>query len=288
MRVILVPVADRPECGVALEYAFELAARLGANVVGMHIRAHRETRVSTKSLELYVAKAAEAWALDLSARELERRSSRANALFARMAVAHEFNVTKSIRHGGRRHAVWQEKVGSPDRLIPIIGPVSDLLVVSRPRKTGRVARLFLLEAIMDSGRPVLVVPQDRRAPIGHRVLVAWNQSHEAMQAVVASLPILAAAEAVNIAVVGMEDSSGPKAGQLVAYLKAWGVRAEVVRRRDRNVTKALTSVYASTGSDLLVAGAYSRSRLREKIFGGVTEYLLHDADMPVLLHHADR
>ena len=48
-------------------------------------------------------------------------------------------------------------------------------------------------------------------------------------------------------------------------------------------------MYGSTGSDLLIAGAYSRrSRLREMIFGGVTEYLLHDADMPVLLHYADR
>ena len=105
-----------------------------------------------------MAKAAEAWSLDLSARELERRSSRANALFSRMAGAHGFNVTKSIRLGGQGHAVWQERVGSPDRLIPIVGPVSDVLVVSRPTKQGRVARLFLLEAIMHSGRPCLIVP----------------------------------------------------------------------------------------------------------------------------------
>ncbi|MFK8029068.1 MAG: universal stress protein [Gammaproteobacteria bacterium] len=38
-----------------------------------------------------------------------------------------------------------------------------------------------------------------------------------------------------------------------------------------------------TNSDLLVMGAYSRSRLRQRIFGGVTEYMLTRASIPVLM-----
>jgi nucleotide-binding universal stress UspA family protein len=38
-------------------------------------------------------------------------------------------------------------------------------------------------------------------------------------------------------------------------------------------------------ADLLVAGAYGRSRLSEVIFGGFTEGLLEDASLPVLLLH---
>ena len=39
------------------------------------------------------------------------------------------------------------------------------------------------------------------------------------------------------------------------------------------------------GADLLVMGAYSHTRLRERILGGVTKYVLEHADIPVLAFH---
>ena len=38
-------------------------------------------------------------------------------------------------------------------------------------------------------------------------------------------------------------------------------------------------------ADLLVMGAYSHSRLREMVFGGVTKRVLNDAALPVLMVH---
>jgi nucleotide-binding universal stress UspA family protein len=37
--------------------------------------------------------------------------------------------------------------------------------------------------------------------------------------------------------------------------------------------------------DLLVMGAYAHSPLRELILGGVTNYMLAHADVPVLMRH---
>lgn len=45
MRVILVPVADRPEYASALKVSFELGKRLGASVSGCHMRPHRYSEV---------------------------------------------------------------------------------------------------------------------------------------------------------------------------------------------------------------------------------------------------
>ena len=49
MRVILVPVADRPECARALDVAFDIGKRLGASVSGCHMRPHRYSEVSLSS-----------------------------------------------------------------------------------------------------------------------------------------------------------------------------------------------------------------------------------------------
>ena len=38
-------------------------------------------------------------------------------------------------------------------------------------------------------------------------------------------------------------------------------------------------------ADLLVMGGYSHSRLRELVFGGVTEHVLRQAKLPVLMVH---
>ncbi len=38
-------------------------------------------------------------------------------------------------------------------------------------------------------------------------------------------------------------------------------------------------------ADLLVMGAYSHTRLRERILGGVTKYVLEHAEIPVLAFH---
>jgi len=37
------------------------------------------------------------------------------------------------------------------------------------------------------------------------------------------------------------------------------------------------------GADLLCMGAYSHSRLRQLILGGVTRHVLENADIPVLM-----
>lgn len=279
MSVILVPTADRPECVFALDAAFRLAEMLDANVAGCHVRPQRgEAWTDTTAPRRVIrAESAESGPID---------SAGAKRLFAEAARSRGFTVTRRFAARHRQRAVWHDLVGSPARALGIAGPVADFSVVSRPKpQGGGRARAFLLAALLDTGRPVLVLAQRPVRKLAQRVLIAWNQSAEAAAAVTAALPLLKLAERVVIVSSGPENRAGPKSSRLSQYLATFDVEAECLRTRGREVEHEIHEVYRDVEADLLVMGAYSRNRLREMLFGGVTEHMLFTANLPVFLLH---
>jgi len=261
MRVILLPVADRPECVFALEAAFRLAAAHKASVLGCHVRPHRSDSGKFTC-------------------------SAARALFRRFATAAGFRHAKRPALGQSSLALWHEQVGTPDRIMAICGPTSDLSMVSRPKpRSSGAARDFLLATLFNSARPMLVLPQRRIASLGTRILIAWNRQREAALAVSAAMPMLQKADQVTIVACGAEDSPGPKAAQLRDYLTHWGVSTRTLHTRGRDVDGEIARAFRDTAANLLVMGAYSRHRVRERIFGGVTETMLFRSNLPVLMYH---
>jgi len=284
MRVILVPVANRPESSRALDSAFRLGQRLGADIVGCHIRPHRESEVRMPSL---MRGSAADWQSLTKGWNAEQLSADAESLFKARAERAGYRVARKPAADGEPVAVFQARVGSPDKLMPIVGPTSDLLVLSRPAgRGGRLASLFLMEALLHSCRPLLVLPQQRVAEPARNVLIAWNQSGEASRAVAMCMPVLRAADTVGIAVSGREGGLGPKASHLQRYLAHHQVDAEVHRGRGRDTAAEIESAYAKQGADVLLMGAYSRHRLRELVFGGVTDHMLRRSKLPVLMYHS--
>jgi nucleotide-binding universal stress UspA family protein len=286
MRVIFVPVADRPECAHALFTSFTLGKHLGASVTGCHIRARKSSPVSlssTSSLLHQDGDEAE-WQFAAKPEKGKRQQQAAEVLFTQVAAHHGFR--RQRKPGPAPGAIWMEKTGSPGKVIGIMGPISDLLVVSRPlHNSGMPARLFLSAALLKSGRPVLVLPQNRDLTVGRKICIAWNQSLEAARAVAAAMPLLQKAETVSIVNSGPETQLGPKSVQLATYLKHWGIQAERLSSQGRNPTGEIMEMYRSSGSDLMLMGAYTRGRMSRLVFGGVTEYMLEKATIPVLMLH---
>jgi hypothetical protein len=132
---------------------------------------------------------------------------------------------------------------------------------------------------------VLVLPQKNIKTLAKKICIAWNQSTEAIHAVKAALPLLQLAEEVNIVTCGAENRLGPKAKHLQKYLIGWNVKANHLKTKASNDNKAILKAYEKSNSDLLVMGGYSRSRLRQQVFGGVTEYMLTEAQIPLLILH---
>lgn len=288
MKLIMLPVADRPECKLALDAAFLLARQFSGSVMGCHLRPHRSERPRENLMHSYFgfSKSA-AVSSGLSEKEIELKSEDAEKLFKRLAAKNDFKQVKQPTLGAERVAEWHEMVGSLDRLFSIIGPTTDVSIVSRPKKTAKGPGAdFLLAALLDTGKPVIVLPQAPVTSLGKRVVIAWNQSIEAARAVTAAMPILQQAEAVEIVTSGAESRTGPKAAALVNYLKYWNVKASRTRTKGRDAAAEILEAFRSTESDLIVMGAYSRGRFRQKVFGGVTEDILFRSGEPVFSLHS--
>jgi len=287
MKVILVPVSNRPESNTALRVASNLAVRLDGNIVACHLRPHRDLDKDYRpgGLPLF-GSANRKWLDELSAKSTQSAAHAAKKSFEDIVEQAGLSIVKKPRLGGGKTAIWQEKVGSPDRLMEILGPVSDMTVVSRPAAKSAVGRMFLLAALMHTGRPLLVLPQKQTKPVGKRIVIAWNQSPEVSRTVSMVMPMMQQADEVTIVSCGLQDRLGPKASQLKTYLRSWGVSANIVTTPGRDEEAEMMAVYRDTNSDLLVMGAYSRSRLRELVFGGMTEYMLWRAKIPLIIQHA--
>ncbi len=171
---------------------------------------------------------------------------------------------------------------------------ADLVVLPRPYGEGKGAESeAVIEAALFEGKaPVLVLPEKGLGEKDgfERVVVAWNQSAEAMIAARQAMPFLKAAKTVDITVID-PPPHGPErsdpGGLLCQMLVRHGVHAEVsvLARSLPRVSDVLARHIWDQNADLLVMGAYGHSRFREAILGGATRNMLEKAEIPVLMAH---
>ncbi len=170
---------------------------------------------------------------------------------------------------------------------------SDLVVLPLPYGKGRgVEDEAVTEAALFEGMaPVLVVPPGGITTAQpKRIVLAWNQSREALVAARRAMPFLKRAEMVQIVVVD-PPTHGPErsdpGGQLCQLLVRHGVRAEVsvLARTLPRISEVLARQLRDVDADMLVMGAYGHSRFREAIMGGATRDMLENAQVPVFLAH---
>jgi nucleotide-binding universal stress UspA family protein len=189
---------------------------------------------------------------------------------------------------------WRQVEGVLASQIATQGRYSDLVVVGQaaPEGGGPEDNLHIEAALFDTGRPALVVPHAGPAgSLGRRVLVAWNGSREAARAVHDALPLMAGAEAVTVVTIDPEsgpDAHGEEPGADIArHLARHGLPVTVRRVVGSGIAAGdlLLNEAADLGADLIVMGAYGRSRLREFVLGGATRTMLRQMTVPVLMAH---
>jgi nucleotide-binding universal stress UspA family protein len=288
MRVIQIPVANRPECVTALGLAFTIAKQVGADVRGVHIRPHRDMPpnlpIGAGLRQNWVDTAD--W-IRTTEKEAEEQSISASSLFEKIATSNGYAIARKPRKDLTPVAFWQERVGNPDHIMPIIGPTADMMVVSRPaKKGGQKAKVFLMQALMNSHRPVLVVPPKPVKSIAKHIAIAWNGSGEAARIVHGALPLLKSADKVTLVSVGPMPGVGPSATEMAHFLSHHGIAAGKLSIRRGVPEEELSNACSSIGADLLAMGAYSRNRISEVLFGGVTQHMMFHTNLPVLLLHS--
>jgi nucleotide-binding universal stress UspA family protein len=143
-----------------------------------------------------------------------------------------------------------------------------------------------------TARPVLVVPYAGTfESIGKRALVAWDGSREAVRAVNDALPLLGGAEAVTVMSVGPREAELERHQLSIDRIIRHFQRHAITARLEESVqagiavSDVLLSRAADLGADLIIAGVYHHSQLREALIGGVSRDLLEHMTVPVLMSH---
>lgn len=169
---------------------------------------------------------------------------------------------------------------------------TDLVIAGQPPGMDSVEAELLTGALFGGGKPCLMLPRwTRPHSWGRRVFIAWKGTPEAARAVAGALPFIRKAETVRICCANprgaREGEDDQSLNRLATYLMRHGAKVEpvVTATSWEGAEKLIESEIEGFNADLVVMGAYGHSRLREMIFGGLTERMIKNANAAVLLAH---
>ena len=286
IKRILIPLPGSIAHQSEIELGLIAARAMGAQVEAMFIT---EPAPSISSSDVRFRPAA-ALQINQYAEERERLAADARERFSHACAHHGIPMFGAQElPDGLPAASWRQAEGSYDTVAVARAAGFDLVVAaSAPvmEALKEIAEASLLQA----RRPVLLTPPQMPGDLSGNAMIAWDESPECWHAVSAAIPFLRLARSIQVVSVD-RDAARRQASQAdaVAYLHCHGITAtaKVVAPQLRSVGDTLLSAAEEVGIGLLVMGAYSHSRLREMLLGGVTRHILKNASVsrPVLLAH---
>jgi nucleotide-binding universal stress UspA family protein len=270
--IVHVPAAAAAER--LMHVASPLARRFGAHLTGLHVVPH---------IPLYVDAGMGVGADFYTAQQqaLHEEAERVQEVFAKRLDTDQLKGDW-VRLSGEDRPAMQVAIA--------FCRAADVIVASQYDETmPGGAAYFPEDLVLGSGRPVVLVPrQGSFAEIGRRVLVAWNGGRESARAAFDVLPLLAEGAEVRVFQVTVRKEPERRTAQdVVDVFTRHGLRAEtaLVAPSGRSVGEEVLAAAGEYGADLVVMGCYGQSRLRETIFGGVTNSVLENMALPVMMSH---
>jgi nucleotide-binding universal stress UspA family protein len=271
-KTLIAVLQSREDADRVLDCAVPLAAHFGSHLVGIHAEA--VPIIYTTPMEFPVSELMEA-----SAEINQKHAREVRGVFeSRMSaegLSSEWHSVENLSGDSALPGAWAARC-------------ADLVIAQQGNPEAESAGSGDLNAlIFESGRPVLFVPYATTCPSRiRRVLVAWNGKREAARAAFDALPFIMEADETEIFTIDPPQNSatgGEASGvRIAAALARHGASVSVKTQNSDGVAKAVVieNRVSAFGADLLVLGAYSHSRLRELLFGGVTRTILRS--MPAL------
>ena len=282
LRSILVPVRGDGMVATVLGHAAELARQHQAHVSVVHCRA---PVVDMLPPGIPLPEFARKAMLQQAAELANQQEDHLRRILHRLAK--DFGLEEGAQRDGATTCTFTEEPGKMADVVKHAGRLSDLIVLPKPQKERNLGQSSLKSALYGAGRPVLICPA--QSPIGpefgQHVAIGWNGSLPAARAVASSLDIVHAARKVTILSGGKVQSHGPTAEELQAYYALRGVTAEIVRFKGKNPAAELLATTREIGASLLITGAYSHNHEAEMLFGGNTQKIVDNTEMPILMAH---
>lgn len=252
---------------------------------------------------------ADSGTLAVAVAQARRFSARLTGIFARREVSSSAVVARQPSEGlltqadaarkafeaatGGLETRWWQIIhgGDQDLLAEAVfcSHYVDLVIVGQPAAYGKhVPETMVEQIILNSGRPVLVVPAGQGAkPMGRTVVLGWRPAKQAARALHDCLPLLDGGSRVLVASVrGFTpmDKSLPQV-DVIEHLRAHGlkVEGERVNTEGLGVMDSLLSRAYDIDADLLVIGGHpGRALSFSGKAGAGTRHILAHASIPVL------
>ena len=223
-------------------------------------------------------------ARSLIARANEERKAQAQTFGSQLlARANAAGVTASLDVLQEDYTRLAADLGSLARL-------ADIAVMEADSGNVSLHEGILEQVLFDSGRPIIIVPPDWSggAKAG-KAIVSWDGSGKAARALGDAMPVLAHADSVEIvSISGDPDASkrldgadiAPHVSRHCRNVSVIGLPAQ-----DGDIAATLSAHAKMTRADLLVMGAFARTKLRQIILGGVTSTMISNPPCPVLMSY---
>ncbi len=221
--------------------------------------------------------------------EQERAARAAHDAFERACgLAHVPLLDEGADIGAMPSARWREAEGRYSTIT--VGRASGYdLIIAGSAAVSDTLRNIAEATLLQAGRPVLLAPIAQSYSLSRNPIIAWDNSPQCWSAVSAAVPFLQRADSVQVVSIDKDAWSKARARKdILDYLACHGIAAthRIVEPHSLSIGEALLAEAGEQNSGLLVMGAYSHSRLREMLLGGVTRHILaNTATTPVLMAH---
>jgi nucleotide-binding universal stress UspA family protein len=288
MKSILVPVGGSETDGPLLETALAAAQPFCGHLQFLHVH----VSAGQAAANIPHTEFAMGGALSSALRELDHKAKTRSAA----AVQHfrDFCMRSGIEITGTPHrtagvtASWHEEDGQALSRIMFRARHNDLVVVGRAKRPNGLPPDFLESLVVGCGRPVLIAGATRPRTLTDTIMMCWRETADAARALGVVMPFLINAK--RVIVVGVAETNADHTaegiGAVSRYL-LWNevpVETEVIKTRGAT-PELLAAAAKDHHADLVVLGAYGHSQMRERLFGGCTQFFIRNAERPVLMMH---
>ena len=266
---LLVGLAPDPRLpSAALDFGFNLASRFDAHLT-VEVDATDDVPVDAMTYE----------AVTMVETVNDRFAAAAKAICERVEVlARIAGVRCTVRSSSQTYLTLETAFA-------ILARNHDLAILD----AGETGARYTIRALFESGRPVIVVPSTRVASPMRHAIVAWDGSPGAARALNDAIPLLRMIDTVELVCVRPKQ-------QLRDSLPGFEITEHLHRHDVDAILQELPIVggdaiatlvehVRQTKADLVVMGAFSHSRLSERILGGMTRSMLDLCPVPLFLSH---
>jgi nucleotide-binding universal stress UspA family protein len=288
MKTFLVPASGSSTDEPVFATAFAAARALAAHLDFYHVRLSAGQAAARAPHAGFCVGAAVPAELQVITEDTKRLSRVARTHMQTFCERNGIEIREIPEHAPSVTASFlEENDYDCDRLM-LHARHSDLVVFGRRSHVDYLPSSLIEDTLMGCGRPILIAADYAPQTLLGTVVVGWNETPQCARALSAAYPLLEQAQKVILLNL-IEGGSGiPESLEHLAQRLKWhgmSVETHSVACTALTLTYEVSRAAADLHADLLVVGAYGHLRLREVLFGGVTQSLLEHAGMPVFMMH---